>query len=152
MDERTFEMMRLAARGYSCAQIMALLALQERDETNPALVRAMTGLAYGGGAGGGTCGVLAGAWCLMGLYAGRGSDPESEAPQLMPMLLEITDWFENRIGQSRGGITCAAITGEDGPAASRQRCGMLVAETYARVMEILIRNGFDPAGSRESET
>lgn len=145
MDNRTLEMMRLAARGYSCAQIMVLMALDERGENNPAIVRAMAGIAYGGGSGGGTCGVLAGAWCMMGLYAGRGGDEETEAPQLMPMLLEITDWFENRIGRSQGGITCAAITGEDGPDASRQRCGALVAETYAEVMEILMRNGFDLA-------
>ena len=40
MDNRTLEMMRLAARGYSCAQIMVLMALDERGENNPAIVRA----------------------------------------------------------------------------------------------------------------
>ncbi len=137
MDDTTMEMMRLAARGYSCAQIMILLALEARSETDPALVRAMAGLAYGGGTGCGTCGALTGAWCLLGLYAGKGRDEETEAPELQPMLEEITDWFQARIGRDRGGITCAAITGQDGPASARQRCGMLVADTYARAMEIL---------------
>jgi len=137
MNDTTMEMMRLAARGYSCAQIMILLALGERGEDNPALVRAMAGLAYGGGTGCGTCGALAGAWCLLGLYAGKGADGETEHPQLALMREEITEWFRARIGEARGGITCEAVTGEEGPAASRQRCGMLVAETYGRAMEIL---------------
>jgi hypothetical protein len=33
--------------------------------------------------------------------------------------------------------------GEEGPAGTRQRCGAILAETYAKVMEILISNGFD---------
>lgn len=144
MDDTTMDMMRLAARGYSCAQIMVAMALGMRGEENPALVRAMAGLAYGGGTGGGTCGALAGAWCLMGLYAGKGSDQETESPRLARMLEEITAWFHERIGPDLGDITCDAVTGEDGPAAARQRCGRLVADTFVRVMAILAENGFDP--------
>jgi hypothetical protein len=143
MDDTTMEMMRLAARGYSCAQIMVAMAPGIRGEENPALVRAMAGLAYGGGTGGGTCGALAGAWCLVGLYAGKGKDEETESLRLPRMLEEITEWFQERIGHARGGITCDVITGEDGPAAARQRCGLLVADTFSRVMEILAENGFD---------
>jgi hypothetical protein len=134
------EMMRLAARGYSCAQIMIQLAPAARGRANPALVRAMAGLAYGGGTGVGTCGALAGAWCLLGLHAGKGKDEETESPRLPRMLEDITEWFQKRLG----GITCHAVTGEDVPAAARQRCGLLVADTFARAMAILAENGFDP--------
>jgi hypothetical protein len=152
MDDRMMAMMRLAARGYSCAQIMVQLALAERGETNPALVRAMAGLAYGGGTGTGTCGALAGACCLLGLYAGKGSDDETEAAQLPLMLDEIGQWFEAKIGRPQGGITCAAITGEEGPAAARVRCGAIVSETYDKVVEILTTHGFDLAGDRPFES
>jgi len=148
MDDTAMAMMRLGARGYSCAQIMLLLTLAQRGEENPALVRAMTGLAYGGGAGGGTCGALTGAWCLLGLYAGKGADHETESPRLPLMLQEIDDWFRERVGGA-GGITCAAVTGEEGPAASRARCGAIVADTYRKVVEILRSNGFDPAANEE---
>lgn len=149
MDDTAMAMMRLGARGYSCAQILLLLALAQRGEENPALVRAASGLAYGGGAGGGTCGALTGAWCLLGLYAGKGAGDETESTRLPLMLQEIGEWFRDRVGEACGGITCAAVTGEEGPAAARTRCGSIVADTYRKVMEMLLDNGFDPAANEE---
>ena len=61
--------------------------------------------------------------------------PESE--QLMAMLQDLSDWFVDRIGGPSGGMACETIVGQEGPAASRQRCGTIVAETYDKVMEIL---------------
>jgi len=33
------------------------------------------------------------------------------------------------------------------PAAALKRCGAIVADTYAKVLEILAAHGFDPAGA-----
>ena len=146
MDETLIRLMQLGGRGYNCSQIMIILALEERGESNPALVRAVSGLGYGCGAGQAACGVLTGGACILGLYAGKGDDEEVGSDRLMLMLQELTDWFVEQTGSKHIGITCEAIVGEAGPEASRQTCGALVAETFEKVMEILAANGFDPAG------
>ena len=146
MNDTAMEMMRLAAKGYSCGQILMCLALQARAETNSGLVRSMAGLAYGCGTGLGTCGALTGGSCVLALYAGKGSDDETASEKLPLMLQELSDWFQERVGETCGDITCEAVVGEAGPAAARQKCGAIVAETHDKVMEILMANGFDPAG------
>ena len=144
MDDYQIEMMRLAAKGYVCSQIIVQLGLAARGEENPALVRAMTGLAYGCGGGQASCGALTGGCCLIALYAGKGSDAETESEQLPLMLNELSEWFQARVGGQYGGIICETITGEEGPAAARQRCGAIVGDTVAKAMEILVIHGFDP--------
>jgi hypothetical protein len=143
MDETMIRMMRLAQKGYTCSQILILLALEARGEQNPALVRAAAGLAYGCGTGKGSCGVLTGGSCVIALFAGKGSDEEQESEKFMLMLQELSDWFSERVGAQYGGIDCQAIVGDEGPAAARQRCGAILGETYGKVMEILIANGFE---------
>ena len=56
MDDTMIRMMRLAQKGYTCSQILILLALEARGEQNPSLVRAAAGLAYGCGTGRGAAG------------------------------------------------------------------------------------------------
>ena len=146
MDATRIRMLELGAQGYTCSQVMILLGLEIRGETNPGLVRAMAGLAYGCGSGDGTCGVLTGGCCLLALYAGKGADKETQADRLAVMLQELGDWFCRHTESTPGGISCNAIVGEAGPAASRQRCAAILAETYAKVMEILSANAFDPMG------
>jgi len=146
MDETQIRMLQLGKKGYTCSQIILLLGLEVRGETNPDLVRAMAGLAYGCGSGQGSCGVLTGGCCLLGLYAGKGSDEEIASERLTLMLQELTDWFMERTGCADNLMTCEAIVGEDGPVASRQRCGSLVADTYAKVMDILVTSEIDPTG------
>ena len=143
MDDTMLRMMRLAQKGYTCSQILILLALEAKGEQNPALVRAAAGLAYGCGTGKGSCGVLTGGSCVIALFAGKGSDEEQESEKFMMMLQDLSDWFSERVGGQYGGIECQAIVGEEGPASARQRCGGILAETYAKVMEILIANGFE---------
>jgi hypothetical protein len=145
MDDTMFHMLQLAHKGYSCSQILMLLALEARGEQNPSLVRAAAGLAYGCGTGKVACGVLTGGSCVLSLFAGKGSDEEQESDKLLLMLQELADWFDERVGGRYGGIECRAIVGEEGPDAARQRCGEILAETYAKVMEILISKGFDPS-------
>lgn len=146
MDDTLMELMRLAGKGYSCSQILMSLALEQRDESNPSLVRSMAGLAYGCGGGRATCGALTGGACVLALYAGRGGDDEEESERLPAMTQELTEWFVERVGAPNGGISCEALVGEAGLAASRQKCGSMVAETFEKVLEILASNGFDPAG------
>jgi hypothetical protein len=80
---------------------------------------------------------------VIALFAGKGSDEEQESEKFMMMLQDLSDWFSEHVGGQYGGIECEAIVGEEGPAAARQRCGSILAETYAKVVEILIVNGFE---------
>ena len=146
MDDTLIRMMELGNKGYYCSQILISMALEERGQTNPDLVRAMAGLAHGCGNSKATCGALTGASCVLALYAGKGQDDEEESERLFAMMQELSDWFEEVIGGRHGGISCEAIVGEAGPTASRQTCGSLVAETYNKTREILASSGFDPAG------
>ena len=139
-------MLQLSQKGYTCSQIIIMLGLEVRGETNPGLVRVSAGLAYGCGSGRGSCGALTGGCCLLALYAGKGSDEEQESDRFSLMLQELTDWFAERTGGNDDAMSCEMIVGEAGPAASRQRCGAIVADTYAKVMEILAANGIDPMG------
>lgn len=144
MNDLFIRMMQLGQKGFNCSQILLLLALEERGRTNPDLVRAMAGLAYGCGTGRAACGVLTGACALLAFWAEKENDPEQPAEILPMMLQELSDWFDQRVGQPHGGITCDAITGDAGPAASRQVCGSIVADTYAKALEIASDNGFYP--------
>jgi len=143
MDDTMIRMMRLAQKGYTCSQILILLALEARGEQNPVLVRAAAGLAYGCGTGKASCGVLTGGSCVIALFAGKGSDEEQESEKFVMMLQDLSDWFSEHVGGQYGGIECQGIVGDEGPAAAKQRCGAILAETYAKVMEILFINGFD---------
>jgi C_GCAxxG_C_C family probable redox protein len=146
MDDTLIRMMALGGKGYTCSQILVALALDARGESNPGLVRAMAGLAYGCGNNQGTCGALTGGACVLALYAGKGSDDEAASERLLAMMQELSDWFVEQVGGRHGGITCEAIVGEAGPEASRQTCGTVVSETFEKAMEILMVNGFEPAG------
>ena len=145
MDDTLIRMLQLGQKGYNCSQIIILLGLELRGETNPGLVRAVGGLAYGCGTGRSSCGVLTGGCCLLAFFAGKGSDAETASDRLELMLQELNDWFALHTGCGSGEMSCDAIVGEEGPAASRQRCGGILADTFAKVMEILTAGGIDPA-------
>ncbi len=141
MDDALIQMLRFGAKGYTCSQIMVLLALDKCMDDNPGLVRAMAGLAYGCGSGAATCGVLAGACCVIGYFAGKGTDDEQEKDILPLMLEEINEWFQNEIGQRYQGITCQSILGDADPQKSRNTCGRILAATYTQTMNILCDHG-----------
>ncbi len=145
MDDLMFRLMELKHKGYYCSQIMMLLALENQDKTNPDIIRAMSGLAFGIGTGE-VCGALTGGACILSLYAGKGTDEEEENPFLMSMLEELGEWFKETYGGMYGGISCNSIS-EDG-AKRTERCGPLVAATYQKVLEILIENDFDLSEGR----
>lgn len=146
MDPTTLRMMELTYNGYYCSQILLILALEAQGKSDPDLIRAMGGLAQGAGSEEGLCGTLTGAACLLGLYAGKGTDDDYEDERLRYMLNDLQEWFAGTYGERYGGISCAAIVGDRTEV--RQRCGAVVAETWAKVTEILAAAGYDPAGGR----
>jgi hypothetical protein len=143
MDDHLIRMMQLAQKGYTCSQIIIQLGLEAMGQSNPALVRAMAGFAYGFGNGAGICGALAGGCALIALHGAKGQDDESESDRLPLMLNELADWFETSVSAKYGGITCRTILEELSPSMGHRRCGDLVAETYAKAMDILVANDFD---------
>lgn len=135
----------LGSRGLHCSQILLTLGLELRGEDNPRLVGSVAGLGGGVGFTGGTCGSLTGGACLLGLYAGRGSAEEEEDHRLQLMVAQLVDWFEQRFGEEYGGTTCDAIL--DGKASNMvTRCPAVVTETFQKVKDLLIEEGFDLAG------
>jgi hypothetical protein len=141
MDEATIRMMELSYRGYFCSQILLIMGLEAQGKTDPDLVRSMGGLANGCSFEGGPCGALTGAACLIGLYAGRGADDEEQDWDFPNMLQDLGDWFDRTYGGKYGGITCQAIVGDG--TEKLERCGAIVAETYAKVVELLTASGYD---------
>ncbi|MCC7207047.1 MAG: C_GCAxxG_C_C family protein [Anaerolineae bacterium] len=146
VDTTTLERMReLKQQGFFCSQILAILALELQGRDNPALVRAMHGLAGGLGFTGETCGALSGGACLLGLYAGKGRPGDEEDLRLNFMIEDLVKWFRDGYGAEYGGIRCTEILAGS-PQAQATRCPALVAGTFQKVKEMLVENGFDLAG------
>ena len=145
------DVIRLTSRGYCCSQVLLRLALEFQGRSNPELVRAAAGLCMGIAESGGTCGILSGAACVLALYAGKGSDEEKTDEKLFLMYSELTEWFEETVGKQHGGLTCTHILGEGPRRPDPGVCGGILIDTYKKVLDILIENGFDPAVSREDE-
>lgn len=143
MSDEMARMTQLHLQGFHCSQILLILGLERQGQSNPALIRAMTGLAGGLGFTGKNCGALTGGVCLLGLYAGRGELEEKEHRSLNGMIEELVLWFEERFGKEYGGIDCQAILNDD-PWNRMTRCPAMVSGTYFKAMELLEDNGFAP--------
>ncbi len=142
MDDIQGRMMNLSWQGYYCSQILLTLGLDRLGIENPDLIRAAGGMALGAGKGTGTCGSLTGGTCLIALYAAKGAEGEREDDNLWDMCDELWTWFEDAFGAQYGGVRCDDILADRAP--RLQRCGPIVAQTYAKVMEILTEYGIDP--------
>jgi len=149
MDGEMVRMTELRAQGFHCSQILLILGLERQAKHNPDLVRAMTGLANGLGESGKICGVLTGAVCLLGLYAGRGELKERENHNLNIMIQNLVVWFEDTFGKNYGGIDCQSILNDD-PWNRMLRCPNMVIETYIKAVELLEDNGFIPGEENEN--
>jgi hypothetical protein len=148
-DDVASEVMRLAHAGFCCSQIMVRLALDLQGRENNELVRSMAGLCRGLSQGSQTCGVLTGAACVLGLYAGKGTDAETEHERLPLMLEELTDWFSGTACAGLPGVRCQDILGGPDQPPDTTRCGGLVTEAWLKVVEILTENEIDPTEGRE---
>ncbi|HVN20596.1 MAG TPA: C-GCAxxG-C-C family protein [Dongiaceae bacterium] len=140
MSDDTFRIAELEMRGYGCSQILALMALEAQGRENPELVRAMSGLLLGMGCGK-VCGALTGGCCVLGIYAGKGSEDSNADPRLPLMLGRFVEWFETEFKGRFGSIDCCGIVQDD----ARQRmarCPLIVTETLGKIREILAENDF----------
>ena len=149
-DDIVTRIMQLAGQGFCCSQIVVIMALETQGNYNTELVRALSGLCKGMGDCSGACGALSGGVCMLGLYAGRGSE-EEEANNRLPVMLEtLNDWFRETVGKEYGGICCIDILGDDNcNVPDPTRCSSIVAETFARCLEILAENDIDPTIPKE---
>lgn len=146
MDDVSLQMMGLSLKGYYCSQILLTLALEAQGRQDPDLVRSMAGLAMGVGTGSGTCGALTGAACMIALYAGKGQDSEAPLDDFWLMLSELWEWFDAEVGTTCGGVRCDDIVPSQAP--GKQACSLIVADTYSKVLEILVDHGIDPTEPR----
>lgn len=145
MDGLILELIKLKAKGFCCSQMMLILALEKQGKTNPDLVKSVGGLCFGIYGSGEVCGALSGGVCLISLYAGKGTAEETADDRYITMIMELTDWFHGAAGEEFGGTRCEEIMGKF---PDRSICGQIVADTYEKCMEILAKNGFDQAISK----
>jgi len=143
MNETAFDILKLAGQGFCCSQIMLHLALDAQGQSNPGLIRAMSGLCHGLATNQGPCGVLTGGVCLIAYHAGKGHAGEEASDRLPLVLSEFEGWFRQIAGQRFKGINCTDIVSGGSP--DPQVCGGLLAEAYQHVIGLLIENGFDLA-------
>lgn len=143
-DDTMLNILSLSGQGYCCSQIIILHGLNFFSGHNPELVRAMSGLCRGIGGPGHTCGVLTGAACLLGLYAGKGDESQEEDERLPVMLHSLARWFQELTSEF-GGVRCADILHESSTVPDPEICGRLLAQTINQCLNILVDNGFDPA-------
>jgi hypothetical protein len=137
-DEIVTRMIELSENNYNCSQILMVLTLEQEGDNNPDLVRSMSGLADGCGFFNETCGAMTSAASIFALYAGKGTDDETESENLLLMLQEYGDWFREEIGGNFKGTRCKDIAGDlVGTPEVKQICGNVVLQSYNKVNEIL---------------
>ncbi len=120
----------LGLQGRCCTQIMVRMALEERGEENEQMAEAVGALCLGLLSGIG-CGALSGGALAMWLLAGGPVDGG--------LVTELVDWFRER----QGTTDCDAILDGD-PGARFTKCPLIVAETYAEVLDLLDAHGLLP--------
>ena len=135
----------LKQQGFFCSQIIMIMGLEMQGKTNPELVRSMQGLSGGLGLSGEICGALSGGACLLGLYAGKGEPGEMQNLEFDPMVQQLVIWFKEMTLPKYGGIRCEEIL-EGDFSNQPERCPFLVAETFQKVKELLVENGYDLSG------
>jgi C_GCAxxG_C_C family probable redox protein len=106
-------MQEYKSQGFNCSQIIIKMGLDLQGKENPDLVKEMQGLAGGLGYTGDVCGVLTGAVCLLGIYAGKGKPGMEDDPRLLLMIEELLKWFEKEYGKTYGGIHCSEIVNDN---------------------------------------
>lgn len=141
MDEIE-KMVAYKKQGFYCSQILILMGLDMLGKSNPDLVGAAQGLAGGLGFQGELCGSLTGSACLLGLYAGKKVPGDEEDPRLDFMIEDLVKWFQSTIGEKYGGCRCDDILGKQ-PGNQTTRCPVIVAESFQKVKDLLVENGFD---------
>jgi len=125
--------MDLGFSGYFCSEILVLLALEYKGETNPALVRAASGLNAGMGFTQSACGALTAGCLVFGYFCGKGADGQEANENVNDMIKEYIDWFREN---NSGSIECSQIR-----QANMSLCHNLVAECFSKIIEIMVDYG-----------
>lgn len=144
MQADAFKMFKMANNGYCCSQILIMLYLEENNLENVPLVKAMSGLCGGVGNLGKTCGVATAGACLLGLYAGKGTDSESRNDNLRKMIQEYIYWFEDEFNSTEcvDMITVDVLKGINESQAYPVKCGNTLQKSYNKIDEILKEYGY----------
>ena len=145
MNQEIFRVIELSQQGFNCSQVLLQMGLEAQGKSDPDLIRAVYGLAWGIGFTNNVCGVLSGGACLLSLYAGKGTPEEEAHENIISMIRELVQWFKDDVGTRYGGINCNDILGEDS-ASQGANCGNVVVSTYLKVVEILNANGIPLSG------
>ncbi|WP_027183468.1 DVU_1555 family C-GCAxxG-C-C protein [Desulfovibrio inopinatus] len=150
-DDLSMDLLRYSSMGFNCSQIVMILILEGMDHENPELIRAMDGLGHGLGHCGETCGCLLGGVAALTLFAGKGSADEEPHPQKDVMVAELVEWFRESACKEYGGISCGTILSDTGGKPDMNRCSLLVSNTYAKIIDMLVEYGFDPSLPKEEQ-
>lgn len=139
MGADAFKMFKLASSGYCCSQILIIMYLQDNGIENVPLVKAMSGLCAGIGNRGKACGVLTGAACLFGIYAGKGTDIEGKDDNLKKMIQQFSQWFEDEFENTEcvDIITVDVLNDINQHEVYPVKCGNIIQKSYNKVNEIL---------------
>ncbi|MEG2174767.1 MAG: C-GCAxxG-C-C family protein [Oscillospiraceae bacterium] len=140
MEELQDRIESLMSQGFSCSQIMMILSMEQRGMENPELVRAMGGLA-GGLHSQSTCGTLTGACCMLASYGAKGTVSETASIPYKAMVQGLVHWF----GKEFGSTVCRDLL-ENDKSNIPSICPKLMAETFAKCMELLTEQGIDIEG------
>lgn len=146
----TDRVLELGRQRFYCSQIVMTMALDLQGRDDPALIRAMEGLAGGLGFTGEVCGTLTAGAAALGLYAGRGRAAEDGDPTMVFMVEDLVRWFIDGYGAAYGGIRCREILGAD-TGNEATRCPAMIAGTFQKVKDLLVENGFDLAGDPDRD-
>ncbi|MDR2140757.1 MAG: C-GCAxxG-C-C family protein [Deltaproteobacteria bacterium] len=153
LDETQVAVLEMAAKGYSCAQIVVLLGLRVLGRENPDLIRSMAGLAMGAGCGD-LCGALTGGLCLLSLHTSKGLEDERPLPQARTLIGALIKWF--KFDELKGEVKpdCLRIFEKNGQtfdaaANPAESCADLVIHTWQKVMSLLSENQIDPTQGRQ---
>lgn len=132
-------MLELSKKGYYCAQILLILALEAEGKEDADLVRAMGGLCGGLGNGGKLCGALTGGACFLSYFAGKGEDDEIAHADCDAMIQALTAWFTQYCAPY-GGTDCADIL--EGDSRNKiQRCPLLLQGVLENCIGLLEERG-----------
>ncbi len=114
----------------------------------------MGGLCHGLGAcretGCGVCGILTGGACVLGLYFVKGRADEFPVERADLAQSEFVDWFVERTQRQYGGSACADILGDASGKPNMSRCGDLLAESWAKLVQLLAEHGLDVTLGRDA--
>lgn len=154
MTDTQMMIMELAAKNYSCGQILVLGGLRLMDRENPDLVRVASALAQGGGNSGNICGALMGGMALLSLHTAKGHDSEEGDEQELLLHSELLSRFQEHCSAS-GVITCDELLGNAGAEGERgmqpDRCAGYIAWVWEETIKLLVEYGFDPREGRPAD-